>query len=221
MKPLRWIAAMVISLTMAGCASTYKSSPSTRLGALSSSTLDGVASTGSGAIAVTEVRVVVPDSLIVSEDNSYYPRGDIVWHGDPPGDRHEQVQAIFEDAVARGTGAGSASADGKVPVAVDVEVQRFHSLTPKTRYTFGGIHSIRFAIAVRDAETGYVIEGPRVIKADLKGFGGQKAIEAEHQGQTQRVRITDHLADVIHQEVFGAASASPVQLGFREAGNGF
>ena len=46
-----------------------------------------------------------------------------------------------------------------------------------------------------------MLEEPRSVKADLKGFGGQRAINAEQQGQTQKVRITDHLAQVIQDEL--------------------
>lgn len=146
---------------------------------------------------VEEINVVVPDALIVSEENVYYPRGDIVWRGDPFGDRHAQVKAIFDDAMTRGT----SELQGEVPVILDITVQRFHGLTEKTRYTVGGIHSIRFELAVRDAETGLLLEEPRNVEADLKGFGGQRAVNAEQQGQTQKVRITDHLSQVIQDEL--------------------
>lgn len=146
---------------------------------------------------VTEINVLVPSALIVSEENVYYPRGDIVWRGEPFGDRHAQVKAIFDEALARGT----AELQGEVPVILDVTVERFHGITEKTRYTFGGIHSIRFTLAVRDAETGLLLEEPRSVEADLKGFGGQRAINADLQGQTQKVRITDHLSHVIQDEL--------------------
>ena len=146
---------------------------------------------------VEEVNVLVPRSLIVSEQNVYYPRGDIVWRGEPYGDRHAQVEAIFDEALTRGT----KDMQGEVPVILDVTVERFHSLTEKTRYTVGGVHSIRFTLAVRDAETGLLLEEPRSVEADLKGFGGQRAINAEQQGQTQKVRITDHLTKVIQDEL--------------------
>lgn len=146
---------------------------------------------------VEEINVVVPDSLIISEANSYYPRGDIVWRGDPPGDRPAQIKAIFAEATTRGT----ASLQGDVPVVIDITLERFHSVTQRTRYTFGGVHSIRFTMAVRDAERGFLLEEPRSIQADLKAYGGQRAIDAERQGQTQKVRITDHLALVIGTEL--------------------
>lgn len=146
---------------------------------------------------VTDINVRVPRSLTVSEANRYYPSSDIVWREDPLGDRHAQVQAIFEDAMARGT----KDMDGIVPVELDIEVLRFHALTEKTRYTIGGVHSITFEWSVRNAETGLALGAPKVVEADLVGFGGQRAIEAEQKGHTQKVRITGHLSNVIRTEL--------------------
>jgi hypothetical protein len=146
---------------------------------------------------VTDITVRVPRDLTVSEANRYYPSSDIVWREDPLGDRHSQVQAIFEDAMARGT----QDMNGIVPVALDVEVMRFHALTEKTRYTVGGVHSIMFELTLRNADTGLALGAPRVVEADLVGFGGQRAIEAESKGHTQKVRITGHLANVIRVEL--------------------
>ena len=146
---------------------------------------------------VEKINVIVPRSLLVSEANRYYPKGDIVWREDPPGDRHAQVAAIFEDAMAR----GAAKVQGDVPIVIDVQVLRFHALTNKTRYTVGGIHSVKFGLSIRSAETGLLLEERRVVQADLVGYGGQRAIMAERQGQTQKVRITAHLAHVIEKEL--------------------
>lgn len=141
---------------------------------------------------VVGLEVAVPRTLVVSEANSYYPGADIVWRGDPPGDRYKQVEAIFDSGMQRGFSTLGGSRD----VVVEIEVQRFHSLTEKARYTVGGVHSITFLVTVRDARTGEVIEGPRRVKADLKAYGGQTALDAERRGETQKVRITEHLADV-------------------------
>ncbi|MEQ9693509.1 DUF6778 family protein [Shimia sp. SDUM112013] len=141
--------------------------------------------------------VNVPTTLKVSEANSYYPLGDIVWRGDAYGNRYDQVGAIFESAIQL----GSADLDGAMPVAVEIEVKRFHSLTEKTRYSVGGVHSIEFVMTIRDPKTGAVIRGPREIKADLEGYGGSKALQAEARGLTQKYRITQHLARVIHDEM--------------------
>ncbi len=88
-----------------------------------------------------------------------------------------------------------------MPVVVEIEVQRFHALTEKTRYSVGGIHSIEFTMTIRDPQTGAVIRGPREIKADLVGYGGSKALQAEARGLTQKYRITQHLAKVVRDEM--------------------
>ena len=49
---------------------------------------------------VVDVRVIVPETLKVSEANTYKPRADIVWRGDPYGNRYEQVAAIMRAAAA-------------------------------------------------------------------------------------------------------------------------
>jgi hypothetical protein len=146
---------------------------------------------------VVDLDVTVPRSLVVSEEDVYYPDADIVWRGDPPGDRHAQVQAIFE----AGLGRGAATLDGDRDVRVAVEVRRFHSLTERARARVGGVHSIWFVLTVFDARTGAIIEGPRFVAADLQAFGGPRAREAEAAGQTQKVRVTDHLAGVAVAEL--------------------
>ncbi|WP_146036499.1 DUF6778 family protein [Pseudotabrizicola formosa] len=146
---------------------------------------------------VQEVRVAVPDSLKVSEANMFYPVADIVWRGEPRGNRHAQVAAMVREAMERGT---SAMTSGR-RVVVDVEVTRFHSVTEKTRYTVGGTHSMRFDLTVRDAETGAVIDGPRAVVADAKAAGGKQAVAEELAGRTQRVVVVDRLAQAIRSEL--------------------
>ncbi len=148
---------------------------------------------------VRGLRVVAPDTLTVSEANSYLPAGDIVWRGDPFGERYLQVATIFFEALKRGT-SGLHGAHG---INVNIEIVRFHALTNRARYTVGGVHRISFILTLRDAKTGALIEEPRLIRADLKAFGGGRALAAERRGQTQKVRITDHLAAVIQREITG------------------
>lgn len=146
---------------------------------------------------VVGLKVAVPRDLTVSEQNVYYPTTDIVWRGEPQGDRYAQIQRIFEE----GFGRGARSLNGARDVAVDVEVRRFHSLTERARYSVGGVHSIRFVLTVRDARTGEIVEGPRLVAADLAAFGGERALQADRAGQTQRVRLVDHLARVAVAEL--------------------
>lgn len=204
MAAIRTIAGLALACLVSGCASWFDR------GSANSAMPDETVMNGFGVAAtdmplgvdmpdfkVEAVNVEVPETLVVSEANSYFPKGDIVWRGDPPGDRHEQVAAIFQDGLTR----GAAKLQGEVPVNLDVEVLRFHALTEKTRYSVGGIHSIRFELGIRSAETGLLLEPTRTVQADLKGYGGSRAIAADQQGQTQKVRITDHLSEVIVTEL--------------------
>lgn len=161
-------------------------------------------------VSINSVAVSVPRSLKVSERNSYLPRGDIVWRGDPIGDRHAQVQRIFEAALAR------EASEMKGPVSVDllVEVKRFHALTEKARYTTGGVHAITFDLAIRDPQTGELLVPVRTVRADLQAFGGRQAILADARGETQKVRITNHLAEVIRQELSNPEGYKNASLGF-------
>ncbi|MDF1873382.1 DUF6778 family protein [Vannielia sp.] len=153
------------------------------------------------AYTIRDIEVIVPEDLRVSEANVYYPNADIVWRGDAPGDRHKQVKAIFEEAFKRGSG----KLNEGVPADLRVEVTRFHSLTEKTRYTFGGVHSVKFRLTVLDPKTGAELES-RVVDADLKAYGGAQAVAMEAKGVTQKARLTQHLANVLVNEM----SASPL-----------
>lgn len=167
------------------------------------------------AYTVTGVTVSVPSSLRVSEANTFYPMADIVWRGEPRGNRHQQVQAIFTEAAATATQGMSRGMSQGPEVVVDLAVTRFHSVTEKTRYTVGGTHSLHFDLTVRDAATGRVIDGPRAIVADVKAAGGAQAVAEEQAGRTQRVVILERLAQVLRRELsrpVGGAATGPGPL---------
>jgi hypothetical protein len=153
--------------------------------------------------AVTDIRVTVPRDLTVSEANRFYPVADIVWRGDPPGDRHAQVEAILAEGLAQGT---TLMTTGPA-VILEARVTRFHGITEKTRYSIGGVHSIHFDLAVRDAATGAILEGPRPVDADVKAAGGAAAIAEDQSGRTQRVVVVERIAQVIAREL-----STPVTL---------
>ena len=146
---------------------------------------------------VQQVAISVPRDLRVSEANVFYPIADVVWRGEPRGDRYAQVERIFQEAATAATGPMS---QGR-PVNVVIEVTRFHCLTEKTRYTVGGTHALHFRLTVTDAATGMVLEGPRDVIADVKASGGAAAIAEEQAGRTQRVVVVDRLTDVIRREL--------------------
>lgn len=141
--------------------------------------------------------VLVPETLVVSEANLYYPIADIVWRGDPFGDRYEQIEAIMDTAGERAV----AELDGETPVRVTLQVTRFHSVTEKARVQVGGVHSMRFYLTVYRVGSREPIEGPRLVIADLPALGGEAALRAEREGQTMKVRILEHLKLVLLDEL--------------------
>ena len=195
------MAAAVSALALAGCMAPDTVTRATT----SAATLETGAPAAGGAgpmvlqgqYDVAEVNILVPAALRVSEANSYHPNADIVWRGEPLGDRHAQVKAIFDTAAAAATAQMS---DGR-KVAVDIEITYFHCLTEKARYTVGGVHSMKFLLTVRDIETGAILQGPRKVVADVKAAGGQKAIAEDEAGRTQKVVVTEHLVEVIRREL--------------------
>ena len=176
---------------------------------IASPAVSGVSAQAATALTLYNVvshTVSVPRSLLVSEADVYLPIADIVWHGDPAGDRHEQITAIFDAAVAQST------QDMTVGRAVEVavEVQKFHALTPKTRATLGGNFAMHFYLTVYDAATHEVLDGPRMIVADTRASGGVRALREEQQGITQKSVITARLVEVIDHELSQPGTAAQV-----------
>lgn len=215
----RSLTAVFLALGLSACVSAAP--PASRGAAMPQTGLSAGMSQSTGAKATAEpsgtvylqaqydveaVRVTVPRSLVVSEANTFKPRADIVWRGEARGDRHLQVQAIFQEAMA----AGTATMQNGRQVNVDVQVTRFHALTEKTRYTIGGVHEMRFILTVSDAASGAVLDGPREVVADVKASGGSQAIAEDQAGRTQRVVTVDRLAQVIRREL--SAQVSEEQL---------
>ncbi|SMX32025.1 DUF6778 family protein [Octadecabacter ascidiaceicola] len=153
------------------------------------------------------IRFAAPSDLRVSEANSYYPIADIVWRGDPLGNRLEQISAIFQTSIQ----AAGTNLSGETPVIVDVDLVRFHSLTERTRYSVGGVHSIKFDLTVRDAATGEVLEETRRINGDLPALGGYAALAADNAGQGQKVRITAHLTQLFTDELSGLTNVVSIE----------
>jgi hypothetical protein len=190
----RIVTALILLLGLSACgsydlATRNAVSVDTGRGASAASTLP--------ALKVVETRITVPRSLTVSEANSYYPSGDIVWRGDAFGDRHAQLEAILTESMTLARNGHS----GVQPALVEIELVRFHSLTEKTRYSVGGVHSIRFNLTLRDPQSGAALAPTREIRADLREYGGDRAMQAEREGLTQKVRVTRHIANVLRAEL--------------------
>ena len=146
---------------------------------------------------VESFEIDVPRTLKVSEANLFYPQADIVWRGEARGDRYQQVHSIFTDAFGQGT----AHMRSGPAVVVSIQVQRFHGVTEKSRYTVGGVFDMVYVLTVRSAETGDVIDGPRVVRTDIAAAGGSAAIEEEQRGRTQRVVVVEELRNAIRKEL--------------------
>jgi hypothetical protein len=148
---------------------------------------------------IADVQIAVPRSLQVSEANGYFPLADIVWRGDPMGDRHQQVAALFQAAADQAT----ATMAGPRQAVLALEIVRFHGVTERTRYTVGGTHNMVFNLTVRDAATGAVIDGPRRVEANARAAGGQAAIAEEQAGRTQKVVVVEKLVETLRRELSG------------------
>ena len=140
---------------LSGCASRHE---------ISYSQAAPVAARSDWRLAKVDVRV--PEALTATDRNSYVPRADIVWHGDPAGDRKAQVAAVVKAGVEQGL----KPLKGRKSVIAAVTVTRFHAITPKAFYKAPkntGVHSINFDLVISDARSGAVLSGPVAFSVDL------------------------------------------------------
>ncbi|MBW0158764.1 DUF6778 family protein [Sedimentimonas flavescens] len=142
-------------------------------------------------------EVSVPRALSVSEENQIYPWADIVWRGDPPGDRYDQVAAIFQEAATELSDRMTAGA----PVVMEIEVRGFHALTEKARYGYGGNYSISFDIALRDAASGAEVRPVERVNIVEPAAWGQQAADNEARGLTQKVMVTRLIVQAIERHL--------------------
>ncbi len=141
---------------------------------------------------VSDVLVTVPDALVASDANTLVPRADIVWHGEPPGDRKVQVAAILDEGITQ----GASILAGPRVVRFDVRLERFHGVTPAAMARApSAVHNIKYKLWVVDVATDSTLMGPFEFSADLEANVGAAAIVAMQSGQSERVRIVDHLAE--------------------------
>jgi len=185
----------VVTAALAACSTSDGAGGGATSGGSTASSV--VAVQGQRDYSLQSFQFSISDDLKVSEANRYYPVADIVWRGDPRGDRRQQITDIFETSFQ----SADANLNGSRPVVADVQLLRFHSVTERTRRAFGGTHSIKFNLTVLDAQTGEILEPTRRINADLSAFGGGAATRADAEGQGMKVRITSHLASLFLREL--------------------
>ena len=142
----------------------------------------------------SHVDVIVPPNLSVSDLNLFAPNADIVWHGEPYGDRRAQVRRILEVSALR----ASRRLKGQRAVRIEIELEQFHALSDRARLIApSAVHNIQFKVRVFDAKTGRQIIPTDRIRADLPAYTGKRALQALRRGETQKVRITRHLETVL------------------------
>ena len=124
-------------------------------------------------------EIIVPRTLKVSEANTFKPRADIVWHGDPAGDRYQQVGDIMTAAATRAT---TGMTQGRA-VMVEIALTKFHGVTEKTRYTIGGMHEMRFDLTVNEFTRDLVLGRELELHADSvqrRALDGDRECERWH-----------------------------------------
>ena len=187
---LRGFVVAATALALSGCVAPRVSSTDFTQG--HGQTAEQVAAWGLGG-----VDVQISEKLTVTQSPSrrYPPVTELVWYGDPPGDRKAQVQALMADAVR----AGAADALlGAQPVTIALNITEFHAMTPRARATELqlGVHEIMFDISVIDS-SGAIVASENGVRADLEAFSGASALQAEKLGQGQKIRIQSRVAQVI------------------------
>lgn len=142
---------------------------------------------------VKDVQVIIPDGLTVSNENSFAPNADIVWHGEPFGNRRQQVANLMTEALTR----ASEPLQGGRDVVLASTMQQFHAVTPAAvARAPGAVHNIAFHAQVWDAKTRDPLTEAVLIEADLEANVGAAAVTAALEGRGQRVRIVEHVARV-------------------------
>ncbi len=178
--------------------SAVAAQPTTNLVSRNAAPLDGLLlKPAKPTYRVARVYVDVPAELTVSEANVYVPRADIVWREDPLGDRKMQIKTILEQAIF----SGANQISGNTDVIMSVRVNLFHAITQKARDVVGGRHNVQFDYVLLDAVSGQPVSEVNSINLKFKALGGRKALVAEMRGDTQKVRISRHVAAAVYEHL--------------------
>ena len=170
------------ALPLAGCAGSFRVAYD-----------EGVSKSVSDTWRLSSLVVDVPADRTVSEANTLAPDAHIVWREEPLGDRRAQVRAILAEGISR----PFRELRGRRRIHVRAQLIHFHAVTPRAVSAApAAVHNVRYALQIFDAQTRDPITEASNISADLDAFVGASAVTAALQGQTQRVRIVDHIARV-------------------------
>lgn len=143
---------------------------------------------------VVGVNVTVPETLVATEDQAYIPRADIVWHGEPRGDRKAQVAQILKEGMT----AGSKVVKGPQPVVLNASLVKFHATTKAARhnpYGLGAVDDLRYQLFVSDTKGNRLTE-PQLIYGDFPAMTGEKADIEDARGNTERVQYVNHISAI-------------------------
>ena len=177
------LVALAMALGLAGCATSEWETAYTQV---------DPAQAASWRLAM--VDVAAPETLTTSDTDGYVPNFDIVWHGEPAGDRRAQAAAIVTEGIERGA---RSALHGRKSVRISATITQFHAITPTVRKMDGvGVHNIQYTIQVFDAHSGAALTEPQNIKAEFPALTGKTGDEADARGLTQRVQIENHIAAV-------------------------
>ena len=177
------LVALAMALGLAGCATSEWETAYTQV---------DPAQAASWRLAM--VDVAAPETLTTSDTDGYVPNFDIVWHGEPAGDRRAQAAAIVTEGIERGA---RSALHGRKSVRISATITQFHAITPTVRKMDGvGVHNIQYTIQVFDAHSGAALTEPQNIKAEFPALTGKTGDEADARGLTQRVQIVNHIAAV-------------------------
>jgi hypothetical protein len=177
------LVALAMALGLAGCATSEWETAYTQV---------DPAQAASWRLAM--VDVAAPETLTTNDTDGYVPNFDIVWHGEPAGDRRAQAAAIVTEGIERGA---RSALHGRKSVRISATITQFHAITPTVRKMDGvGVHNIQYTIQVFDAHSGAALTEPQNIKAEFPALTGKTGDEADARGLTQRVQIVNHIAAV-------------------------
>ncbi|MGB7318191.1 MAG: DUF6778 family protein [Planktotalea sp.] len=220
MKKLRILLAAIAAVSVSACAGPQMASRNATATSETAQNLQATSVQKQNAVesiavfvpdvSIAKITVDVPKTLVVSEKNSYFPKGDIVWRGDLFGDRHEQVKSILMDSAKR----TASKLTGSRPVHMHIQVTRFHGLSEKARYSTGGVHNMNFFVTLLDPVTGATLRPAREVVTNLDAFGGTAAIAADARGETQKARVTTFLEQVLRTELTQPAGFQDQNTGF-------
>lgn len=187
----------MLAAALAGCASSQEG--------VSSVPPAAPAAVESRAWQIEKVTVRVPGSLSVSRNpDDRFPDTDIVWWGDPAeaqgGSRYAQVAVL----VAESARDAATSFHGPRAVELELEVKRFHAVTPASRELGAwGTHDIHLTAVVRDQLTRAELARDDDLTLSFPALQRGEAKAADARGETQRVRVEARLTDFLRDWLTG------------------